>query len=76
MGNSKSFWGVPRYVRKIEDIEFQTECGQKWKLVFEKTEYRAYVYMHGGWKPMHLGSGNPKPLQDYIMDTYREGVKK
>lgn len=58
-----------------EDVEFQTKCGQKWKLVFEKSEYRAYVYMHGGWKPMYLGGGDPRSLQKYIMETYGEEVR-
>ena len=75
MGKPKPFVGMPTYTRKQDDIFFQAECGQKWKLMWKKNEYRAYVHMHGGWQEMPLGSIRPENLVQYIKETYRKEVK-
>ena len=62
----KPFAGMPSYERVREDICFETGDGHKWKLVWEKCEYKAYMYLHGGWKAMGLGSTKPEGLIEYI----------
>lgn len=55
-----------------EDIEFKTECGQTWRLQFEKPEYKAYVFVRGRWRYMYLGSAIPEPLKQYILKKYKD----
>ena len=76
MGKGRPFWGMPEYKRMKYDIEFCTECGQKWKLTFEKTEYKAYYYSLGTWRPAHLGGGDPKALKQHIETRYRKEVRE
>lgn len=75
MAKPKPFVGMPMYEKKRQDISFQTKCGQQWKLTWEKNEYRAYVYMHGGWKEMKLGSIRAENLMQYIKETYESEVR-
>ena len=58
-----------------EDVFFNTECGQRWKLHFEKREYKAYVFTHGGWKMISLGGCDVESLRNYIERTYRKEVR-
>ena len=53
-----------------DDIEFKTDSGQIFKLIFKKPEYRAYKFNGFKWIDMKLGSSNPDPLKEYILKNF------
>ena len=56
------------------DILFKIDAGDV-KLVWNGSEYRAYLNKNNGWgfQEMKLGSCNPEPLKKYIMEVRNNG---
>ena len=50
------------------DIQFKTQQGKKAKLVWQKAEYRAFLYntRYDEWQDLKLGATIPKALKEYV----------
>lgn len=54
------------------DIQFKTQQGKTVKLVWQKAEYRAFLYnaRYNEWQDLKLGATIPDALQKYITERF------